>query len=47
MNESWYLLRYKCTCGYEWNTEWDHACDDRCNACGTIMPPKYAMRMED
>ena len=29
----WYLKRYTCDCGTQWEDEWDCLCNDRCPNC--------------
>jgi hypothetical protein len=29
----WYRKHYTCTCGCQWEDEWDCLCNDRCPSC--------------
>lgn len=35
----WFLNRYRCTCGEEWENEDDCTCNDRCPKCRNEMEP--------
>ncbi|QOX80884.1 hypothetical protein FY034_17840 (plasmid) [Trichlorobacter lovleyi] len=34
-----FINYYRCTCGHEWQDEWDCQCDDRCPKCNTSVSP--------
>lgn len=37
-----FINHYKCAqCGYEWEDEWDCACDDDCPSCGARHMQPY------
>ena len=36
---AWYRKYYRCSCGHEWQDEWDCLCNDRCPKCNAEIEP--------
>jgi hypothetical protein len=44
---TWWLNKYECPCGCEWEDEWDCTCDDRCPECNTACSPSESEELEE
>ncbi len=43
----WFINYYKCTCGYQWQDEWDCTCNDRCPECNKEIEPYESEEIEE